>query len=217
MSTPGESKGRRVFPERVVMAKGALDQTSSPFGDHATPRFASRALDAHLALGVHDLEPAVVVAARRMIDERDVAAVGRDADAAHPSGRRVDRLADRVLEALEVADVVRDGEGLPVGRPIGVLHVLEDRPGRAAAQGDARERTRALVTRRGSGGRARSPSRRPSRSRGRRPEAARAAATPCCRGAPNRSRAAARPTRRRRRSSGRRGRSARRRSCRAGT
>src|SRR5207244_8643847 len=75
-----------------------------------------------------------VVAENGMVDERDKIASRRYARMADPSGRSVESLADRELQAVLGTDVSHDGEALPVRAPVGALHVVPDDTSRRARQ-----------------------------------------------------------------------------------
>ena len=145
-NVPEESRGN--VPERPGLARkrSRRDAVASARPDFVAsrrprePGDRERAGQPQFAVRVDDFHVAVVVSAQRVVDERDEAAVGRDADVAYPAGRVIQDLSDRVVEPVAVPHVARHGQTLAVGRPVGILHVLEDLAWRAARQRNPRQR-----------------------------------------------------------------------------
>ena len=81
-----------------------------------------------------------VVVDGAVVQERDPGAVGREPGVADPSAGLVQDLARREFEPALAALGPHDREVLAVGRPVGVLDVLEELAGRAPGRAHARER-----------------------------------------------------------------------------
>ena len=88
----------------------------------------------------HRHHPAVV-APLRMLHERHQVAFRRDPRVAHPSGRLIENLSDRVLELAAQSDFADDRHLAAAGAPVGPVHVLLDLArSDAAADADLGER-----------------------------------------------------------------------------
>ena len=75
-----------------------------------------------------------------MFEKRDPVASRREPEVAHVSARRIQDLADRILQPILPVHVPDDREAFAVGRPVGLSHVFEDLPRRASAERHPRER-----------------------------------------------------------------------------
>ena len=75
-----------------------------------------------------------------MFEERDPVASGREPEVAHVSSRRVQDLADRILQPVLPVHLPDDREVFAVGGPVGFSHAFEDFSRRAAAEGHPGER-----------------------------------------------------------------------------
>ncbi len=74
---------------------------------------------------VHKRNRAAVVEQDRMVDERDAISPRREARVPDPTRRLVQNLARRELEPTLVRDDAHDQEVLSVGRPVGIVDLLE--------------------------------------------------------------------------------------------
>ena len=121
----------------------AVNHTSLPSGDHARPR----------SIESHPVARSTFFLLRSTIDTVPMSSAntgwsakatccpsGDTRDAADPAGRLVEHVAERQLDALAAADAAHDGELRPVGRPVRLTHVADERAWTGAEHRRARQR-----------------------------------------------------------------------------
>src|SRR3984893_11387923 len=109
---------------RLMPLSLAVNQTSSPLGDHANPTKSDQSAG---------------VAQHWVLDERDLFSVRGHSYIVEPTGRFIEDFADRVLQAIAGARVTRDGQTASVRRPACALHVIQDFARRAPGNRHARQ------------------------------------------------------------------------------
>ena len=123
-----------------------VNQTSSPLGDQPRPSMLAQPSESVrlCPLPVHHRHRSAVVAPDRVLEERDLAAVGRDARAwVSPSRRFAQHGADGELDLCVCSGApTHDQELGAVRRPIGGDHPRQHLPGRSPRE---RERGRASL------------------------------------------------------------------------
>src|SRR5581483_8197307 len=90
---------------------------------------------------IDDGDGASVVSEERMVEKCDLLAIPRKAGIADPSSRRIENFSLGIFEPVLMALSIEadDEEVVCTGRPIGILHIIQQRARGAAAHGHSRQ------------------------------------------------------------------------------